>query len=82
MTDEDVNAAKQRLDNDLALLHQNNAIKFGEELFLEFRKRRWFTIEKFGACGTTLFASDFPAYQTTHLAVCSWDVPATEYRVR
>ena len=82
MNNQQVLDAKQQLDNDLKGLSANNAIKFGQKLFLEFYNRGWFTIERFGACGTTLFASDFPAYDKTHLALVSWDVPDNEYRVR
>lgn len=72
---------KLELDKELVSVTPDTGIAFGDELFTEFRKRGWLTIEKFGALGTSLFAIDVPAYNKTHFAFQSWGIGNLEYRV-
>jgi hypothetical protein len=72
---------KAELDKQLEGAPQNVGIAFGTELFNEFRKRGWFTLEVFGALGTTLFAGQVPTYKKTHFAFLSWGIKEREFEV-
>jgi len=69
------------LDKELASAAPNTGIAFGDELFTEFRKRGWLTLEKFGVLGTSLFAIDVPAYNKSHFDFQSWSIGNLEYQV-
>jgi len=72
---------KAELDKQLKDAPLNVGIVFGTELFNEFRKRNWFTLEEFGVLGTTLFAMRLPAYEKTHFVFSSWDIPDLKFKV-
>jgi hypothetical protein len=72
---------KTELDMQLEDAPANVGIAFGTEIFNEFRKRNWITLEKFGVLGTTLFAQKLPAYKKTHFIFSSWDIPDFEFKV-
>lgn len=72
---------KTELDKQLESASPNVGIVFGTELFNEFRKRGWFTLEVFGALGTTLFAEQVPAYKKTHFVFPSWGIKDLEFKV-
>jgi len=72
---------KLELDKQLEVAVPNVGIAFGVELFDEFRKRGWFTLEVFGTLGTTLFAERVPAYDKTHFAFPSWGISDREFIV-
>lgn len=73
--------ARSLFDEELALVDVNVEIAFGEELFLEFKRRNWLTLENFSVLGTTLFAIQLPAYNKTHFSFSSWDIGSLEFRV-
>jgi hypothetical protein len=64
---------KAELDKQLEGAPQNFGIAFGTELFNEFRKRGWFTLEVFGA--------QVPTYKKTHFAFLSWGIKEREFEV-
>lgn len=76
-----VDEIKVELDTQLKSAHPNVGIAFGVELFGEFRKRGWFTLETFGVLGTTLFSEQVPAYSKTHFVFPSWAIQDLEFRV-
>jgi hypothetical protein len=69
------------LDEQLESAGDNVGVMFGEDLFAEFKKRGWFTLETFGVLGTSLFATQVPAYKKSHFAFLSWGVGNLEFRV-
>lgn len=71
------------LDVQLHNLSPNVGIAFGSELFNEFRNRGWFTLEKFGVLGTTLFTDQLllPAYQRSHCVFLSWAIDDLKFQV-
>ena len=81
MDDAAAQAIKSDLDRALTEVGPNVGIAFGTELFAEFRKRGWLTLETFGVLGTTFLATKLPAYSRTHHAFATWDVPDLEFRV-
>jgi len=81
MDDATAQKVREALDVALKTASINVGIAFGDDLFREFRARNWLTLEKFGLLGTGLFAVRLPAYDKTHHAFESWDVPAGEFRV-
>jgi hypothetical protein len=72
---------KTELNKELESAASNVGIKFGPELFKEFVRRGWFTLETFGVLGTLLFAEKVPAYQKTHIVFQSWDIQDHEFKV-
>lgn len=72
---------KAELEKQLAGASPSVGIAFGTELFNEFRKRGWFTLEVFGVLGTTLFAERLPAYNKSHFVFPSWDIQDLEFKV-
>lgn len=72
---------KQHLDQVLMGKDPNVGVMLGEELYLEFRKRGWLTLEPFGIAGTTLFEERVPAYAKTHFVFSSWDIPPSDFRI-
>lgn len=72
---------KAELDKQLAGVSPNVGIAFGIELFEEFRRRGWFTLESFGVLGTSLFSEKLPAYKSTHFVFLSWDLKDLEFKV-
>lgn len=72
---------KAELDKQLENAPANVGIAFGTQLFNEFRNRGWFTLETFGALGTTLFAEQVPAYKKTHFVFPSWGIQETEFKI-
>lgn len=72
---------KAELDKLLENAPANVGIAFGTELFNEFRNRGWFTLETFGALGTTLFAELVPAYKKTHFVFPSWGIQEAEFKI-
>ena len=73
--------AKEQLEKELVSVDANTGIAFGEELFLEFKKRGWLTLETFGVLGTSLFSVQVPAYNKTHFAFPSWSIGGLEFKV-
>jgi hypothetical protein len=76
-----VEAKKQQLDERLKHVGPNVGIAFGIELFDEFKRRNWFTVETFGAVGSMLFAAPVPAYQKSHFVFPSWGVAPGDFEV-
>jgi hypothetical protein len=74
-------AMKAELDKQLQSAAPNVGVAFGVELFDEFRRRGWFTLEDFGVLGTSIFSGKLPAYRRTHFAFQSWDLSELEFRV-
>lgn len=72
---------KAELDNELMNASDNVGIAFGTELFKEFKKREWFTLETFGVLGTTLFSEQLPTYNKTHFVFQSWGINDLEYKI-
>lgn len=72
---------KAALDEELKSTSNNVGIAFGIELFNEFKKRGWFTLERYGALGTTLFSEQLPAYNKTHFVFPSWSINDFEFKV-
>ncbi|QTD45553.1 hypothetical protein [Ottowia testudinis] len=72
---------KADLDRHLSTVDANVGIAFGEELFAEFKRRDWFTLETFGLLGTSLFSIQVPAYEKTRFVFPSWDIGALEFKV-
>jgi hypothetical protein len=81
MNDADAQQAKGKLDAALARMAPTVGIAFGPDLFDEFRQRGWLTLEQLSVLGTTIFKSGLPAYDHTHFAFMSWDVPDSDFRV-
>jgi hypothetical protein len=81
VNDETAEGIRNELDAALASAPDTVGIAFGIELFDEFRRRDWFTLETFGALGTSLFAEQLPAYRHTHFVFPTWGVPNREFRV-
>src|SRR5574338_956212 len=75
------NAKKAELDRALTNPGSNVGIAFGLALFNEFHRRGWFSLEMFGALGTTLFEMELPAYGRTHHVFQTWGVPDLEFRI-
>ena len=80
MDDQAVGLKKTALDDALAKVGPNVGIKFGAELFDEFRKRGWLTLETFGVLGTGFLSEKLPAYGRTHFAYVSWDVSDNDFQ--
>lgn len=72
---------KAELDKELQNTSGNVGIAFGTELFNEFKKRQWFTLETFGALGTTIFSEQLPAYNKTHFVFRSWGINDLEFKI-
>lgn len=72
---------KAELDKQLAGASPSAGIAFGTELFNEFRKRGWFTLEVFSVLGTSLFPDRVPAYNKTHFVFPSWGIQDVEFKV-
>lgn len=69
------------LERELHGADPNVGIAFGVDLFEEFRQRGWFTLETFGALGTSLFSTQVPTFDKTHFVFPSWGIPANEFQV-
>jgi hypothetical protein len=65
---------KAELDKQLESTTPNVGIAFSSGLFNEFKNRGWFTLETFGALGTTVFEQHVPAYGRTHFVFPSWAI--------
>jgi hypothetical protein len=76
-----IDLVREELDRQLESANENIGVMFGEELFAEFKKRGWLTLETFGALGTSLFAKQVPAYKKTHFAFSSWSIGSLEFKV-
>jgi hypothetical protein len=74
-------AKKVELDAALATVGRDVGILFGVGLFEAFRVRNWITVEYFTAVGTTHFGDKVPAYERTHFAFPTWNIPDLEFRV-
>lgn len=74
-------AIKAELDRQLVGTPPNVGIAFGVELFDEFRKRSWFTLENFSVLGTSSFSEKLPAYKRSHFVFPSWDLDDLEFKV-
>lgn len=81
MNDAAARAKQAELDTDLTQAHASAGIAFGFDLFLAFAARGWVTMEDFGAAGTALYSGRLPAYQRTHFAFVSMDVPDEDYEI-
>jgi hypothetical protein len=81
MNDAAARAKQAELDTELRQASANVGIAFGFDLFLAFSARGWVTMEDFGAAGTTLYSGRLPAYQRTHFAFVSMDVPDEDYEI-
>jgi hypothetical protein len=81
MTDAKAKAKKADLDAALQAASSNVGIAFGFDLFSAFAARGWVTMEDFGARGTGLFSGRLPAYQRTHFAFVSMDVPDEDFQI-
>jgi hypothetical protein len=81
MNDAAARAKQAELDADLTQARANVGIAFGFDLFLAFAARGWVTMEDFGAAGTGLYSGRLPAYQRTHFAFVSMDVPDEDYEI-
>jgi hypothetical protein len=80
MDGEAARIVKAQLDSALSGARSITSVAFGDELFAEFRKRGWITLEIFGWLGSGTFAEKMPAYGGRY-AHLTWDIPATEFRV-
>lgn len=69
------------LDGALKNAPADVGIAFGFDLFLAFVARGWLTMEDFGATGASLYNGRLPAYQRTHFAFVSMDVPDEDYEL-
>jgi hypothetical protein len=78
----DITKAKADIDAILAQ-HQGSkaSIAFGFDLYQEFAKRGWFTMETFTVGGTDAFPFEVPAYERSHFAYAAWGLPEEEFRV-
>ena len=81
MNDAAAKAMQADLDVALKQAPANAGIAFGFDLFLAFTARGWLTMEDFGAAGTSLYSGRLPAYQRTHFAFVSLDVPDEDFEV-
>ena len=81
MNDAAAKAKQAELDTELRQAPANAGIAFGFDLFLAFAARGWVTMEDFGAAGTILYSGRLPAYQRTHFAFVSMDVPDEDYEI-
>ncbi len=74
---------KQDLDKQLESRPGSShpGIALGEKLFSEFRERGWFTLESFGILGTSVFATQVPAYKQNHFVFMSWDIDALAFEI-
>lgn len=81
MNDAAARAKQVELDTELGQAPANAGIAFGFDLFLAFAARGWVTMEDFGAAGTALYSGRLPAYQRTHFAFVSMDVPDEDYEI-
>jgi hypothetical protein len=72
---------KAALDKQLESASPNVGIAFGVELFNEFKKREWFTLETFGALGSLFGAHQVPAYNKTHFVFQTWNIEDLEFKV-
>jgi hypothetical protein len=81
MNDAAAKAIQADLDAALQQAPANVGIAFGFDLFLAFSARGWVTMEDFGAAGTSLYKGRLPAYQRTHFAFVSLDVPDEDFEV-
>jgi hypothetical protein len=66
MDDAEALAKKMGLDAALAGIDPHVGIAFSPGLYDEFQRREWFTLEDFGAVGTSLFVCKLHAYARTH----------------
>jgi hypothetical protein len=81
VTDAEARAKRADLDAALRSVPPNVGIAFGFDLFSAFAARGWVTMEDFGTAGTALFSGRLPAYQRTHFAFVSMDVPDEDFQV-
>jgi hypothetical protein len=81
MDDNVAGAIKAELNKALTGVGPSIGILFGLELFAEFRKRKWLSVEKWGALGSTLFEARIPTYGQTHPVTATWDIPEAEFKV-
>ena len=81
MNDAAARAIQVDLDAALKGAPAKVGIAFGFDLFLAFAARGWVTMEDFGAAGTGLYNGRLPAYQRTHFAFVSLDVPDEDYEI-
>ena len=81
MDDTKAKRIRSELDRELLLFSTKVGIFFGQELFNEFRDRKWITLETFGAEGTFVLKENVPAYDKTHLAILDWGISDLEFRV-
>jgi hypothetical protein len=74
---------KQSLDKQLESRSKSfyPGIALGEKLFSEFKERGWFTLESFGILGTSVFATQVPAYKKNHFVFISWDIDALAFEI-
>jgi hypothetical protein len=79
MDEADVVRIKNQLDAELQSAGPNVGIAFGIELFEEFDKRHWLTLETFET--SAFFPARMPAYARTHCALRTWDLANREFRV-
>jgi len=79
MDDEPLLKIKDALDKDLEGRDPRVGIAFGIELFDEFRRKDWITLEIF--VGIFGFEAPMPAYKKTHHAFPNWGLPPCEYRI-
>jgi hypothetical protein len=77
----DIDTLKLELDKQLAFADANVGIAFGSELFSEFKRRDWLTLESFGSLGSSLFSTQLPAYNKTHFAFISWGIGEHTFQV-
>jgi hypothetical protein len=81
MNDAAAKAVQAELDAALKQAPADAGIAFGFDLFLAFTARGWLTMEDFGAAGASLYRGRLPAYQRTHFAFVSLDVPDEDYEI-
>ncbi len=80
MNEESLFKAKSALDEELKGKKPRTAVAFGAELFQEFRRRGWITLDKFDL-EPFGFKDPMPTYDSTHYAFLNWGLPDYEYRV-
>jgi hypothetical protein len=81
MDDATAQAKRDALNTALEGAQPDVGIAFGLTLFDEFVKREWFTLETFGALGTTLLSSKVPTYDRTHYVFATSDVDEEDFKV-
>ena len=77
MDDDAIMEVKAALDRELDGINPNHGIAFGMELFSEFRKRGWITLEQI----MWPFEGRYPTYASTHFAFQTWGIGEYEFSI-